>query len=197
MKTVLKSTWMKASLVAVLALAVAFAALSLAPSLAQAQTTTPSPATPQATPAAPQNLAGQAGAARRAALEKAFAHEQTASATQAANLQKIGRVAANAQALITKAQSKGLDVSGLQEALNTFNGQVADAQSLHDTAAGLLSTHAGFDASGKVTGVVAAAQTVRDAHQSLVDARTVIRQAVADLRSAVRAFRAAHKGQTS
>jgi hypothetical protein len=193
MKTLLHSTWMKAGLIAVLALAVTFAALSLAPSLAQAQTTTPT--TPSATPAAPQNTAGQA--ARKAALEKAFARENTAATIQATNLQKIGAAATNAQTLITKAQGKGWDVSALQAALNTFNTQIANAQALHNTAAGILSAHTGFDADGKVTDVAGAAQTVKDAHQSLADARSVMHQAVADLRSAVRAFRASHKGKTS
>jgi len=196
MKTILKSTWMKSGLIAILALSVAFAALELAPTLAMAQT--PSPTTPQATPpatsapAAPQNQA-----ARQAALEKAFAREQTASTTQANNLEKMSTLATNAQTLIDKAKAKGWDFAGIQLALNAFKSQVADAQSLHDTAAGILSAHVGFDDSGKITGIVAAAETVRDAHQSLVDTRSVMRQAAADLRSAVRAFRAAHKGQTS
>lgn len=189
MKTLLNSTWMKAALIAALALGVAFVSLGLAPSLALAQTPNPSPAAPQVTPAAPAT-----GALRKAALEKSLARENTASSTQAANLQKIGNVATNAQTLITKAQSKGWNVAVLQAALTTFNGQIANAQSLHDTAAGLLAAHAGFDASGKATDLAGAAQTVRDVHQSLVDARSVIRQAAADLRSAVRAFRNAHKG---
>jgi len=193
MKTLLNSTWIKAGLIAALALVVAFVSLGFAPSLAQAQTPSPAgPTNPSAAAPAPQNPAGN-GALRKAALEKAFARENTASATQAANLQKIGKVATHAQTLITKAQAKGWNVADLQAALNTFNGQIANAQSLHDTAAGILSTHTGFDASGKVTEVAGATQTVKDAHQSLADARSVIRQSVTDLRSAARAFRSAHK----
>jgi hypothetical protein len=177
---------MKAGLIAVLAVAVAFAGLSLAPSLALAQT--PTTTSPSTTPAAPAN-----GVAHKAALEKAFARENTASTTQATNLQKIDTVATNAQTLITKAQAKGWNVSALQAALDTFNKQIANAQSLHNTAAGILAAHTGFDANGKVTDVAGAAQTVKDAHQSLVDARSVIHQSVVDLRSAIRAFRNAHK----
>ena len=196
MKNILKPTWMKSGLIALVALSVAFAALELAPTLAMAQTPSPStPATPPAAPATPATSQNQA--ARQAALEKAFAREQTASTTQANNLEKMSTLAAKAQALIDKAKANGRDVTGIQLALNAFKSQVADAQSLHDTAAGILSAHVGFDDSGKVTGMVAAAETVRDAHQSLVDTRNVMRQAAADLRSAIRAFRAAHKGKTS
>jgi hypothetical protein len=190
MKTLLNSNWMKAALIAALALGVAFVSLGFAPFPALAQTPNSGPVIPQA----PQNPAGQAaGALRKAALEKAFARENTASSAQAANLQRIAKLATTAQDWITKAQAKGWDVSDLQAALTTFNGQIANAQSLHNTAAGMLAAHAGFDASGKVTDPAGAAQTVKDARQSLKDAHGVIQQAAADLRSAIRTFRSAHK----
>ena len=203
MKTLLNSNWMKAALIAALALGVAFVSLGFAPFPALAQAPNSGPVIPQAPQSragqataapAPQNPAGQAaGALRKAVLEKAFARENTASSAQAANLQRIAKLATTAQDWITKAQAKGWDVSDLQAALTTFNGQIANAQSLHNTAAGMLAAHAGFDASGKVTDPAGAAQTVKDARQSLKDAHGVIQQAAADLRSAIRTFRSAHK----
>lgn len=176
----------KTALMAGLAMLMVFASLGMAPVPVFAQTTNPAPAVP-----APGT---NAGALRKAVLEKAFARENTALGAQATNLDRIGKLATTAQDWITKAQAKGWDVSDLQAALNTFNGQITNARSLHETAAGILSTHNGFDASGKVTDVAGATQTVRDARQALKDAHDVIRQAVTDLRGAIRLFRSEHKG---
>ena len=178
----------KTALLAGLAVLMVFASFGMAPVPVFAQTTNPTPAVPA--PGAKAN----AGALRKAVLEKVFSRENTALGAQATNLNRIGKLATTAQDWITKAQAKGWDVSDLHAALNTFNGQIANARSLHETAAGLLSTHNGFDASGKVIEVAGATQTVRDARQALKDAHAVIRQAVTDLRGAIRLFRSEHKG---
>jgi hypothetical protein len=99
------------------------------------------------------------------------------------------------QSLIDKANAKGLDTSALASALATFQAQLGTARSAHDTAAGILSAHNGFDGSGNVTDAAAAAQTVKDAHQSLSDARTTLTQASRDLQAAVKAWEAENKGK--
>ena len=179
---------MKTALITGLAVLMVFGALSMAPALVFAQTTNPSPAVPQ--PGAKAN----AGALRKAILEKAFNRENQALGAQATNLDKIGKLATTAQDWITKALAKGWNVSDLEATLSTFNGQIANAKSLHETAAGILSAHNGFDTSGKVTDVIGATQTVKDARQDLRDTHNVIRQAVSDLRGAIRTFRSEHKG---
>lgn len=185
MRTFLTSKWTRLAAVGLLAVVVAVSAMAIAsaPAFAQSTSTTPKASQP-----------GSPSAARIAALEKAFANENTWLATQASNLQKIGQWVTRGQALIDKAKAKGWNVDGLQAALNAFTAQTANAQGLHNTANALLTNHVGFDANGKVTGAVAAAQTVKDARQSLGDARRVMRQAVLDLRSVIFNFRSAHKG---
>ena len=177
---------MRLAAVALLAAAAAVSAIGIAsaPAFAQSSSTTPNAAQP-----------GSASTTRSAALEKAFANENTWLATQASNLQKIGQWVTKAQDLIDKAKAKGWNAGGLQAALNAFKAQIANAQGLHHTANAILTNHKGFDANGKVTGAAAAAQTVKDARQSLGDARGVMRQAVLDLRSVILNFRKAHKSK--
>jgi hypothetical protein len=190
MKTFLTSKWTRLAGMALLAVLVAVSAMAFASGPASAQA-------PSQTPSAPQQ--GSPSPARIAALEKAFANENTWLAAQATHLEKIGQWVAKAQDLIDKAEGRGWDASGLQVALNAFKAQIANAQGLHNTAEAILAKHPGFDDNGKVTAAAAAAQTVRDARQSLGDARTVMRQAVLDLRSVIRSFRRAHQsaGQQS
>jgi uncharacterized protein YdeI (BOF family) len=185
MKTFLTSKWTRLAALALLAVMVALSAMAIASVPAFAQSSSPTPNAPQ-----------QSGPsiARIAAMEKVFANENTWLATQASNLQKIEQWDTRAQDLIDKAKAKGWDVSGLQDALNAFKAQIANAQGLHNTANAILTHHPGFDANGKVTGAAAAVQTVRDARQSLGDARIVMRQAVLDLRSVILNFRKEHKG---
>ena len=135
-----------------------------------AQTATPPATTPS--PSAKDKSAKIDGK-----LEKIYAREQQALAKQQQHLGKANELIAKANDKITKFQGEGKDVSALQTALNTFKSQVADAQTQHDTAAKILSAHAGFGTDGKVTDDAAARQTVKDAAQSLRDAHRVLRQA--------------------
>ncbi len=131
-------------------------------------------------------------AARTAVLEKAFAAEQNRLGVQQSNLDKTGAIVTRVQALIADAQAQGQDTSALENALATFQSQVANARSAHATAAGILSTHNGFNPNGKVTDVTTARQTVLDARQSLKEAANILTQAVKDLKTAVQAWRDVH-----
>jgi predicted nucleic acid-binding Zn-ribbon protein len=66
------------------------------------------------------------------------------------HLNQATQIAQKAQEAISKAQQAGLDVTELQNALNTFNSQVSAAQSSYDQAAAILAAPAGFDANGNV-----------------------------------------------
>jgi hypothetical protein len=126
-------------------------------------------------------------------LAKSFQREKDALAKQQENLDKTAQAVTKAQDLINKAKGEGKDVAALESALALFNTQIANAKSLHETAASVLNTHAGFDASGTVTDAQAARQTVMDARQSIRDAHRVLAQSVRDLHQAVRAWRKGHK----
>ena len=181
MKHILTSKWIKPAAMALLALVIGFSAVGIAtgPAFAQAGSGTAQP--------------NSANPKRVAALEKAFTQENTWLATQANNLQKIDQLATKAQALIDKAKGKGWNVGLLQAALDGFKAQIVDVQKSHDAAAATLSSHAGFDTTGAVTDVTVATQTVKDARQSLMDGRLLLRQSVIDVRTAIRNFRNEHK----
>jgi hypothetical protein len=125
-------------------------------------------------------------------LANAFKREQDALAKQQTHLDKINELTTKAQTLIDKARANGKDVATLESALATFKSQMTQAQAKHDTAAGILSTHNGFDANGAVTDRTTARETVMSARQSLRDTHITLRQAIVDFRQVVRTWRAAN-----
>lgn len=149
-----------------------------------------------AAPGTPPAKQGQLDQAAKTRLEQAYQREQAWLSQQADNLNKLNNVAGKVQQFITTQQGKGKDVTALQAALTTFQSQIATAQSAHNTAAKVLSTHTGFDANGQVTEAAQARQTVLEARQSLRAAHTVMRQAVTDLHRAVREWRQANGVKT-
>jgi hypothetical protein len=122
-------------------------------------------------------------------LKDAYQREQSWLSQQSDHLAKANGVAATVQAFIAKEQGLGLDTSELTAALSTYQSQVASAQSSHDTAGGILSNHAGFDANGNVTDADQARLTVTSARQALSDAHNMLVQASHDLRAALDHFR--------
>lgn len=101
-------------------------------------------------------------------------------------------IAQKAQDVITKAQQAGLDVADLQNALNTFNAQVATAKTSYDQAASILSSPAGFDANGNVTDAQTAHQTLASARNALQEAHLTLANASLTLRTAYQNWRLAH-----
>jgi hypothetical protein len=73
----------------------------------------------------------------------------------------------NVQNLITVAQANNLTTTLLSDALSTSQTRLTAAQASDTAAAGILSTHAGFDASGNVTNPSAMATTVNTARTGL------------------------------
>ncbi|MDD1748990.1 MAG: hypothetical protein LUO89_03845, partial [Methanothrix sp.] len=106
------------------------------------------------------------------ALTKAFQAEQAFLSRQATHLDNTAAILTKIQNLITQAKGRILDTGALESALTAFQGRVSSARAAHDTASGILSTHAGFNADGSVTNAAEARQTVLDARQSLQSAAT-------------------------
>lgn len=127
------------------------------------------------------------------AMDKAFAAEQARLSQQASNLDKSSAAVDKAQALIDQWQAKGVDVSLLQTLLSTFESQITSARSSHDTASGILASHAGFDVLGKVTAIDQARQTIQETRQALKTAATELGQAFKDLTQGVKTWREQHK----
>ena len=119
------------------------------------------------------------------ALTKAYQDDQNWFKAQHVNVGRADGVVTQVQALITTAKSDGISTSGLEAALDVFQAQLRTAKASHATASAVLSAHKGFDNSGNVTNPVLAAQTVRDATQSLSDAHNVLVQSSRDLLTAL------------
>jgi hypothetical protein len=131
--------------------------------------------------------------ATNAQLEKAYQGELKELGVQQTHLNEANTLAAAVQSQIDKLNTAGRDTSSLATALSTFQSQIATAQSAYDAAGSILDAHAGFDANGHVTDPVLARQTATDAHQSLLNAHNVLKQAVEDLHQFIVGFRKAHQ----
>lgn len=126
-------------------------------------------------------------------LELFYARELLVSDRQAEALGRAGEAITRVEGLIARLQGEGFDTADLETALAAYRSGIAAAQSAHDEAAAVLSTHAGFDADGHVTNLAQALDTVRTAGQSLREAHLKLRTANLDLRQALRAWHEAHR----
>jgi hypothetical protein len=96
------------------------------------------------------------------------------------------------QSLIDRASSKGKDVSAVQSALDAFKDAVKDAKPIYASMNGVVNSHQGFDANGKVTDPEKAKETVRTMHEKLQDIKAAMGETGQALREAIRAFRQAN-----
>ncbi len=126
------------------------------------------------------------------ALDKAFANEQAWLSRQSANLDKTDTAISKVQALLQAWQAKGIDTTFLQNLLTTFQSQVASAKTAHSSATTILGSHTGFDASGHVTALDQAKQTVLAARQALSNTAATLGQAFKDLSAGLKTWRSEH-----
>jgi hypothetical protein len=118
------------------------------------------------------------------ALTKAYKAEQKWLKDQQQALDKADQAAAQVQQVIDKTSAAGLDVSALQNALAAFNSSLAEVKTGHQTTAGILAAHTGFDNAGNVTDRQSARVTVLDARQALGKAHVTLVQAAQNLHQA-------------
>jgi ABC-type transporter Mla subunit MlaD len=81
----------------------------------------------------------------------------------------------------------------VQTALDAFQAAVQDARPIINSANGIVTSHKGFDDSGKVTDRTQAIETVKELGQHLKDARAAMNGTGQTLRQAIKAFREAHR----
>lgn len=122
-------------------------------------------------------------------LEKLFQTELKRLEAEEKQLARAGEVAARVQEKIDNLKSRGRDTSELEAALAGFKAGVAEAQSFHDTAKGILDARAGFDSNGKVTDTEKARQTVRTAGKAERQFYQTMRKALRELRREAREYR--------
>ena len=130
-------------------------------------------------------------------LENMWTREQAAYTREGKALSNASTFIARVQALIDKANGKGLDTSAVQAALNALSAVIPAVQAAHAPGAAIIVSHAGFDASGNVTDRTTAIATAKSLAQVLKDTRTAMNGTLKALHDAVRAFRQAHPHPTT
>ena len=103
-----------------------------------------------------------------------------------------GRVA-KFQARIDKAAENGKDVSALQAALDAFEAAMKSAKPTYEGINGIVNSHQGFDANGKVIDAEKAKATVQDMRAKLKELKSAMGGTGKALREALKAFREANK----
>jgi hypothetical protein len=125
-------------------------------------------------------------------LENLWVRQQATYQIQSNRLSNASTFIAKVQGLINKANSKGLDTSAVQAALNALSAVIPAVQAAQAPGAAIIASHAGFDASGKVTDRTTAIATVKSLSQVLKDTRTAMNGTLKALHEAVKAFRQAN-----
>jgi hypothetical protein len=121
-------------------------------------------------------------------------------ARQLKNYEKIGKgfedtdaLIAKFQARIDKAAANGKDVTALQAALDAFESALKSAKPTYDSMSGIVNSHQGFDANGKVTDAELARTTVKEFRAKMEELKSAMNGTGKTLREALKAFRAANK----
>ncbi|MEI7646310.1 MAG: hypothetical protein WCJ55_18725 [Chloroflexales bacterium] len=127
------------------------------------------------------------------ALEQGYLRVQKSLKLQDQHLTRLGTFADRVAADIAKVKAKGKDTTVVEQALDTFRQQLASARADWQTASGALSSHAGFDAQGKVTDAVAARATLKTARDAMVQVHKTMDGAAKALRTALKVFRKANR----
>ncbi len=97
------------------------------------------------------------------------------------------------QKMIDKAAANGKDVTAVQAALDAFEAALKSAKPTYESMSGIVNSHQGFDANGKVTDAEKAKATVQDMRAKLKELKSAMGGTGKALREALKAFREANK----
>lgn len=97
-----------------------------------------------------------------------------------------------AQKLIDRAKANGKDVSALQAALDAFEAAVQKARPIYESTKGIVNSHQGFDANGKVTDPAKAQETIQAMRAKFKEIKDAMGGTGKALHEAIKAFRAAN-----
>jgi len=128
-----------------------------------------------------------------ARLERAWERQQRIHDRLAFMFDHVQRRIERAQELIDRAKTNGKDVTALQSALDAFADAVKKARPVYESTKGIIASHQGFDAGGKVTDLQQAKQTVADMGEKLKEIRDILEDQARALREAIRTFRNANR----
>ena len=125
-------------------------------------------------------------------LEQVWARQQRAYEKLGKGFDRADDFTARAQQLIDRARENGKDVSALQAALDAFESAIKEAHPIYEGGKGIINSHQGFDANGKVTDAEKAKETVQAMHDKLQEVKAAMNGTGKALREATRDFRQAN-----
>ncbi len=126
-------------------------------------------------------------------LERVWARLQRVYERQGQMLDRADRMAERFQNLIDRMNENGKDTAALQAALDAFEEALKNAHPVYESAKGIINSHQGFDADGKVTDHEKAMETVKELRDKIQEVRGIIGEPGKALREAIKAFRDAHR----
>ncbi len=97
------------------------------------------------------------------------------------------------QELIDKAKANGKDVVAVQTALDNFKAALKTAKPIYESIKGIVASHQGFDANGKVTDAEKAKSTLKDLRDKSQELKSALDGTRKALGEAIKSFRAANK----
>ncbi|MDO8972048.1 MAG: hypothetical protein Q7U74_15245 [Saprospiraceae bacterium] len=146
--------------------------------------------TPQLPGASPQPKDPQARLEKAGLrLERAFQLQQRMLEIQAQHFERVDARFSKIESMLVKAKANGKDTAGVEAVLAQLKTKETDAKKLHKDAARILKTHAGFDASCKVTDREAAKETLKDAGEKMKESRNFFGEVWEAVREAVKSWR--------
>jgi tetratricopeptide (TPR) repeat protein len=126
-------------------------------------------------------------------LERAWARLQRVYERQGRILDRADEMDERIQGLIDRMNENGKDTVALQAALASYEEALKDAHPIYESAKGILNSHQGFDADGKLTDREKAVETVKKLRDKLNEIRQIVGEPGKALREAIKAFREAHR----
>ncbi|MCE9644864.1 MAG: hypothetical protein K8S20_02610 [Chloroflexi bacterium] len=126
-------------------------------------------------------------------LEQAWAHQLQAYEMLGKGFEDTDGQIAKIQARLDKAAANGKDVAALQAALDAFAAALKNARPTYNSINGIVNSHQGFDASGKVTDSEKAKSTVQEMRAKMQQLKSEMNATGKALREALKAFREANK----
>jgi cytochrome c556 len=114
--------------------------------------------------------------------------------------ERLGKMFADSEARLDKVQERidkakaaGKDVSAVQTALDNFRAALKTAKPIYESMNGLINSHQGFDADGKVTDAEKAKSTLKDVRGKSKEIKAALGGTGKALRDALKKFREANK----
>ena len=126
-------------------------------------------------------------------LEQIWVRMQEVYEWQGQRLEQADQMIERLQNIITRMNENGKDTTALQAALDAFEEALKDAHPIYESAKGIINSHKGFDAGGKVTDREQAVETVKELGSKMKDVRQLTSEPGKALREAFKAFRDAHR----